>query len=175
MVWIAIIMIIILWVTNIDFNKLNAKQELNIFTNNIKTNFELTRNNALSWKWIWTNFDVPKKWKIDYSMTNSWTIITNISNDWITWTQNKEFIFKPWFYISEIKCWELNEDESSYDSLDSWWTWSIIFEWLNITYDFGTAIYCDEETDKIIEITTKYKNSTKTITINNLNWLVEVK
>jgi len=49
LVWISVMSIIILWVTSIDYNRLSQDQKLDIFTNDVKSNFERIRNNSLAW------------------------------------------------------------------------------------------------------------------------------
>lgn len=168
MVWITILSIILLSVSNIDFSRLNIKQELEIFTNNIKSNFESIRNSSLSWKWIWTDLYLPDRWKIEYSTSNSWTII-NSTFSWSTESElENNLIFKPWFTISKIKCLLLNWDLDN-DITDTW-TWIIEFTWSKITLGWD----CNN-TSKILELTIKNKYETKTLQINTLNWLAEIK
>jgi prepilin-type N-terminal cleavage/methylation domain-containing protein len=169
LVWIAIISILIIWATSIDYNRLSNKQKLELFTNSIKSNFETIRNSSLAWKWIWPTLEIPKKWKIDYSNTNSWTIISSISLDWNIWTNNEKIKFDPWYYISQIKCFQLDwltED----DEIISW-TWTIEFEWINITLAWD----CNANTSKILELSIKNNTDTKKIQFNTLNWLAEIK
>jgi prepilin-type N-terminal cleavage/methylation domain-containing protein len=169
LVWIAILSIIVLWASNMNFNRLNTKQELDIFTNNIKSNFEMIRNSSLSWKWIWTDLDLPEKWKIEYSTSNSWTIINHTTFDWDNWSPlDMAPIFKTGFSISKIRCLLLNWDEE-YDIIT--WTWEIVFVWSNMTLWWD----CNPDTAKILELTIKNKAEAETLLLNTLNWLVEIK
>ena len=174
MISISIIGIILLSTTSIDYNRLSQTQQLEIFTNNIKSNFEKIRNNSLSWKWIWVNLDIPKRWKIDYWNTGSWIIQISTYN-WTIWSPNESIDFDNIFYISQIKCWEINELPSNYDQLDANWTWTIIFEWLNIKLDINWDLNCNQDRDKILEIYIKSVVEAKRIKINTLNGLVETK
>lgn len=171
LVWIAIISILLIWVTSIDYNRLNNKQKLEIFTNNIKTNFENIRNNKLAWKWVWTDLAVPQKWKIDYSNTSSWTIISSYSLDWTTWFNYKSITFEKWFYISKISCLQL--DWTTEDTeITSWtWTWTIEFSWNNVNLSWD----CIAITSQILELTVKNNTDSKKLLINTLNWLAEIK
>ena len=176
LVWITIMGIMFLWIKSIDFNRLSTKQNLEIFTNSIKIDFENIRNNSLEWKWIWTNINVPDKWKIDYSMNNSWTIISYISNDkWLTWINNNSIVFGTGYNISSIKCWKLNDSEINYDTLTNDWTWSIIFDWINMTLDLNWDLNCNLGNYKILQMILNYKWNNKTLKINTLNWIIEVK
>lgn len=167
LVGIAIIGIIILWATNIDYNRLTTKQKLDIFANSVKSSFETVRNNALTWKWIWTNLDVPKNIKIEYSNESSWSILISTSLDWITWSWSFSIDFEEGYNIWEMRCLELNWDE---DSVITWWTWTIMFEWINITLTWACLIDA-----KVLEIPISYRSYTKKLEINTLNWLAEFK
>jgi prepilin-type N-terminal cleavage/methylation domain-containing protein len=176
LVWVTIIGIISLWVSSLNFNRLSNKQNLEIFTNSIKTNFETIRNNSLEWKWIWANIDVPNLWKIDYSLNNGGKIISYISNNkWITWINNSSIPLKTGYSIKTIKCWKLGEAESIYSDLTNTWTWSIIFNWINIKLDFNWDITCNWNNHKILKLIIDYKWITKSIKINSINWLIETK
>ncbi len=168
LVWMSILTIIILWTTSIDYNRINNKQQLEFFTYSIKTNFETIRNSTLAWKWIWTNLDIPEKWKIEYSKTNSW-MIQSSSYDWSTWTLQDDLLFKPGFYISEINCLKIDWSNDWSITLSG----SVVFEWLQIKLD--TWSDCNSNTSKILELIMKYKYDTKNIQINTLNWLIEIK
>jgi prepilin-type N-terminal cleavage/methylation domain-containing protein len=170
MVWITIIAIILLWSSNLDFNRLNTKQKLDIFTNNIKSNFETIRNSSLLWKWIWTDLSLPDKWKIEYSTSNSWTIV-NSTYSWSRSELDNNLIFKPGFSISNIKCLQLDWITQNKD-LSTSWTWIIEFIWSEMKFIWD----CTEHiTSKILELKVKNKSETKILQINTLNWLVEIK
>lgn len=167
LVGISIMSIIILWVSSIDYNRLNNKQKLDIFSNKIKTSYESIRNNALSWKWIWVDLTVPNKWKIDYSTTNSWTISISQSIDkWVNWSNYDNIVFEQGFHISTINC--LKYDWTSEDSNISW-TWTIEIEWININ-----LLWECTNNSKILELHIEYKADSKIIRINSLNWLVNI-
>jgi type II secretory pathway pseudopilin PulG len=172
LVWIAIIWILLLSASKINFNRLSIKQELDIFTNNVKSNFENIRNNSLSWKWIWTwtELIIPEKWKIEYSDYNSWTII----NSTFSWSVRTSLDiapkFKTGYSISKIRCLQLNWTED-YVFPASTWTWEIEFIWSNIFLKWD----CSTSTSKILELTIKNRSETKILLINTLNWLIETK
>lgn len=171
LVAITILTIIILGASSLDYNRLSMDQKLEIFTNDIKSDFERIRNNSLSWKWIlsWATLEIPKKWTIDYSTSNSWTIISKYYN----WTDEIIFnntIFPPKYYIFEVNCLELNWTPWVNSPLTLAETGSIIFEWSNITLDWS----CDSST-KILELNIKNNTDSKNIQINTLNWLVQIK
>lgn len=169
LVWMSIITIIIVWSTNIDYNRMNDKQKLEMFSHTIKANFEKIRNNTVAWKWVWNNLDIPDKWKIEYSKTNNWTIQSSFF-DWVDWsTPPENLMFQPNYYISDIKCiqvdWTVNE-------IITWSEKAIIeFDWIYLKLSWD----CINSTSKILELTIKYKIDTKVIQINSLNWLFHIK
>lgn len=169
LVWITILSIILLSASNMNFNRLNIKQELEIFTNNIKSNFETIRNSSLSWKWIWNDIILPEKWKIEYSTTSSWTII-NSAFDWTDWSPiNITPLFRTGFSISKIRCLQLDLTEN--DDLTTSWSWIIEFVWSNMILAWD----CTPDTSKVLELTIKNKYETEVLLINTLNWLAELK
>jgi|SaaInlLV_10m_DNA_3_1039740.scaffolds.fasta_scaffold04264_4 prepilin-type N-terminal cleavage/methylation domain-containing protein len=170
LVWISVMSIIILWVTSIDYNRLSQDQKLDIFTNDVKSNFERIRNNSLAWKWIWLSLDIPTKWTIDYTKTSSWIIISKSFN-WAVGTVYEDLNFQNNIYVETIRCLELDWTEDTI--LSTTGTWTIIFEWDKISLD--TYLECDEQVSKILEISLTNKLKTKVIQINTLNWLVEIK
>ena len=170
LVWISIISIIILWSTSIDYNRLSIKQKTSIFSNSIKSNFETIRNNALTWKWIWINLDVPKNIKIEYSNTSTTGSLSVTSSiDWIIWTP---YIYDSINFEEGYNIWTMNclQLDWSTDSVITWWTWTIIFEWINITLTWACI-----NNEKILEIPIRYRSETKILHINVVNWLTEFK
>jgi len=172
LVSITLISIMILSVSSLDYNRLSVKQELAIFTNSVKSNFETIRNSSLSWKWVWNDLILPEKWKVEYSGYNSWTIV-NSTYDWVDRTPlNITPLFKYGFSISKIRCltldWNLNTD------ITSTWTWIIEFDWGEMTLVWDCDI-ATPNTSKILELTIKNRSDTKTLLINTLNWLSEIK
>jgi len=177
MIWITILWILALAISNIDFNRLSNSQKLDIFAWKIKNSYETIRNNALSWKWIWPNLVVPDKWTIDFSKSNSWTILSKAyswtTNSWTTELYNSQIDIPYDYNISSIKCWEYLQNRTLYNEMTN--TWTIEFNWINIKLNTNLDINCDANKDKILELTIKNKQETKIININTLNWLVEIK
>ena len=94
LVWIVIVIIIILWITKVDFNKIWDKQRLDKKVIQIISQIETIRNNSLLWKWIWVNLDVPEKYKIDNVELNENIENSNIKEDKKPrgWHFKKEYI-----------------------------------------------------------------------------------
>ena len=170
-VWITIILILAFAISNIDFNRLSNSQKLDISAWKIKSTYENIRNNALAWKAIWTNLEIPKYWKMNISKNNSWTITTEAYDDSDNIIYTSVFVAKD-YEISSIKCWEYKQDKSLYDEMTN--TWTIKFSGINLKFDINSDLNCEQNKDKILEITIKNKVEKKVITINTLNWLVEI-
>ncbi len=173
MVAISVISILALWVTQIDFNRLNNKQKTEFFTNTIKSNIENVRNKALLGKWIWADLVVPKEWVMDFAKTWSWIIITK-AFDW-NWNilENIEFPMKTWFKIVSIKCWKYWEEEIDYNEMT--YTWSIIFSWWDMKLITDSSDLCWIDESKILMLNINSINDFIKIKIDTLSWLIEVK
>ena len=160
-----IIGILSIWITNINFNKISWKQKLETFTNKLVSNFETVRNNALLWKWIWTDLSVPEKWKIE--IWAWWLLISYYSWSWINY-EDFSLPIEKFYELYNTRCFDINSDEKEDDN--TVWTWSIITEWSNLTLS-----WCNNSSSKIFKFTIKYQNdSEKNLSINILNWLIEV-
>lgn len=166
---IAIISIISIWVSNINFNRLSEKQELDIFLNKIINNYEDIRNNSLLWKWIWNSLEVPEKWKIDFSNTWDWKIISYYYSWWLwDWIEYKDNKFEEYYKINKIECSKLDWEDTYYLSNE---TWTIEIEWSNITLTWA----CNDKKYKIFNLTMDYKGFQESFEINVLNWIVDKK
>ena len=168
MVWISILSIIIMGASNIDYNRLSQKQRLEIFTNNIKSEFERIRNNSLAWKWVWVSLNIPETWQVDYSLSNSWTIISK-AYSWTNILSAENILFQNRLHISKIRCLKLDLTENYI--IPNTETGSLIIKWSHIKLWWN----CTNNTSKILEITVSDRINTKKIIINSLNWLVEIK
>ena len=171
LVAIAIISIIILWTSNINFNKISDKQKLEWFFYKIKTNIETVANNALIWKAIKfpdNSISVPRKWKIDFNNSNS-GIIQTYYYDWINYNiYNENNITTNNFNSINTSCESFNEVYNK--KLTD--TWSIIIEWWKLSFTWSSDCL---QGQKILKIETKYKNFSKTFTINTISGVIEEK
>jgi len=166
---IAIISIIAIWISNINYNRLSEKQELNIFSNKIINNYESIRNNALLWKWIWSSLEVPEKWKIDFSNTWDWKIISYYYSWWLSdRIEYKDNKFEEYYEINNIKCSKLNWTEI-YNLTNE--TWTIEIKWSDITLTWA----CNNDKYKILNLVIGYKGFQESLEINILNWIVDKK
>lgn len=172
LVVIALISIIWIWVSSIDFNAISDKEKNTWFSDKIRTSIETIKNNAIIWKWFWTDLIVPDFWKI--SLENTWATSTwSINIYYWTWTkiENTTWHKYNWFNfkndkhqkITSTKCnttaWNNSEEISPIDIL--------------ITWKLLTLSWCtDDNTQKVIEITTSYKRFSKTIKLNTVSWVI---
>ncbi len=167
MVSVAIIGIIALWSTSLNFNKLSNREKLKINNNKIVSTIETIRNNSLMWKWIWVNLINPKYWRIDFSKVGSWKILVSYNTGGldINFTE-KNIIFNNWYYIDSVICsnlsWTFNNNTLS---------WVLFISWDNITW--SGASLCNDTRTKKLEIITWYRNLTWSILINTVSWLIE--
>jgi prepilin-type N-terminal cleavage/methylation domain-containing protein len=173
MVAITIISILALWIMNIDFNKLSNRQKLEIYTNNIKTNIENTRNKALLWKAVlsWATLEIPNKWQIDFSKSWSWTIITKAISVDDNILKSDSFQMNWIYSMTSLKCWKYNDTVINYNDITL--TWTIEFNWMNLKLSDSNTD-CDSAS-KILLFNIKSINNSKTIKIDTLNWLIEIK
>ncbi len=167
MVVVAIIWILAIWASNIQFNPQIDKQNSLLFSNDIFTNIEKVRNNALFWKWVWSwsTLTYPEKWIINLDTNWNGSISAKYSSWWTIYNYND---FRVDFLnqnskISQLKC-------LSIDNLNSE-TWSYVD--IEISKNNITLSWCSSPNDKILEITTNYKAFTNTIKLNTVSWLLE--
>lgn len=168
MVVIALIWVIIIWISKLNFNSLSDKQRLDWFFYKIKTNIETTRNNVLIWKEIkdWANTIVSNKWKIVINNFGSGTLKTYYHN-WTNYIAYSDKDITPEKHYSiSAKCEKL--DNSSEELLTA--VWNIIIEWWNLSFTWWWSCGL---TRKILRIEVKYRDKIKNFTINTISWVIE--
>jgi len=158
---IAIIWIIVIWISNLNFNNISDKQRMDSFYYKIKSEIETIKNNSLIWKAIDSNMKVPKEWKIDFA---SGSTNINISYSWATWTNYKNINIEKFYKIKAINC--INLSWSTWSL--SWNTWSIIINWANLSLS-----WCSSSNYKTLIITTWYKEFEKKLEINTVSWVLK--
>lgn len=164
MIAIAIITFLLIWVVNIDFRSINDKQKLDIFSLKVIWEIETVRTNSLIWKWLWEDKEIPESWKIDFTNSNSWEIITSYNSSW-TWVKYNNIFFDNFFEIKNISCSKIKN--SSFNDIS--WTWTILFKWDEI------SLINDCNENQLIKIDLAYKNYNKEINFNSVNWLIKAK
>lgn len=164
---IAIIWILAIWASRINFNPQIDKQNSELFTNSIFTSIESVRNNSLLWKWVWswTILNHPDKWIINISTNNSWSINFKYLNAWVE-KNLEEFWVNFINRFSSIK-------QLSCKNLD----WTNPSNHTNIDLEFSgnnlSLSWCNLPEQRILEITTNYKNFENIININSTTWLIQ--
>jgi len=180
LVWITIVSILIIWISNINFNTISEKKRLDRSIIKIVSQIETVRNNSLLGKWIWENLEIPKNYELHIWNTWSWKIVIYY-NTWSTDSEkqiyNLEKDIKFWDNfenISKMTCldikWNIVTDEDNDNNIKNW-TGIIKFEWKNLTILWA----CDKPKSKIFEFEITRKTHKQNIQINTLNWLIEVK
>lgn len=169
LVFIAILSIITLWISKINFNYLIDKKKFITFNNNIISNIESIRNNSLYWKafswWIYW-FINPKRsiltiktwsWNDSFILIHSWSSLIYDNSYTIDFT-NKWSIYK--IDCKSITWTILDSNKTVVD---------LIFEGSNLSLSWCSS------NSKILDITTKYKSLTWSILINTVSWIIEKK
>lgn len=200
---IAVMLIVMLNLRTVDFNRLNDWQKLDLFVNKIVTDIEILRNDELMWKSLnpWGGFIQPQaRWFFFRKWANEivkWAYLNN-SNDWSNNLGNWKPIpssigtyLADWVSLSDMV---INKSHSKYNEydieeircfdskMDSLWTmnyWWIVF--YNDLIDITAWTHpspgwepCANNKTSIIKITFSWRaDNKKSITFNSLNWLVK--
>lgn len=167
---VAILTIIWIWATKVNFNRLNDRQKLDIFTNKIIVMYEKVRNNALLWKWIWTNLNTPEKWKIEFIKNWSWQVISS----YYSWSriEYEKLDFNNWYEITNIYCKNIIDVNDNLEIFSNG-TWAIEINWWLLNTSWACALF---NKYRKLETTIKYKNVfQEKIEINTVNWLIQRK
>ncbi len=155
---IALISIIFLTMSSLDFSSLSDKQKAEIFASKVVSKIEEARNNALVWKEV--EDKIPKRWKVDiHSSTgsNNWAVETYYLV-WNSWNKFDELkINTKVEKIKSLKCWD--SETSS--------TWIIIFENNNSSFSWD----CEPNTYKM-DIEIKVNSQEFKVNFDTVNSLV---
>ena len=164
MVIIVIIWILIVGWSQINLNTITDKNKIEIFTNSIISQFETIRNDTLLWKWVDSNVWVPDAWKITFDTSWTGTIKPSyLSGSWINYP-SKNIIPDDFYSISDINCLDISKNFVSSGSITE-----VHIQWNNFTLSGDCT-----SAEKILEFTTNFRNESKVVQINTLNWLIEV-
>lgn len=168
LVVIGIIAILALWASKLNFSRLSLKQKVSIESIHMVSLFEEVRNNALLGKAVGTNNVIPLSWKIAVSRTGSGTIqslYTETGSNWITYSTlwwNARFPFE----IFQVQCTRL--DGTNTQNLSG--TWEFIFTGSTLSFSGGN---CQNQNQKLIEITQGTPDIQEKIRINTVTWVIE--
>jgi len=163
LVVISVIWIVIFWASKINFNPQIDKQNSLLFLNNIFTTIEKIRNDSLFGKWVWTNLSYPDKWIISLARHR------NLNISYLSWTNNIPYTDFHINYLNNLASIEKLTCKTLDNSLSST-TNNIEIE---ITWSNLTLSWCTSPNQKILEITTKYKNFENIIKLNTVSWVIE--
>lgn len=181
----AIVWIISLWASNINFNYQLNKQNSIRFTNSILTNIEWVRNDALFGRWVlnsWTPPSIvhPENWTINIVKSTWIGDIWNINAKYYTtdpdnpdnliennlWSFEVDFISKNNAKIENIYC-----DIASWTNIkDSLNAINIKFIWDKITL-IDDDWNCENKS--ILEIEAKYAGYSNVIKLNTITGTIE--
>lgn len=107
-VWISIISIITLWVTQVDFNRLSQRQKISIESTKIINTIEAIRDFALSGKWVGNPLVTPSSWTLDISTNGSGTLLASYNTGSIVAFPQYDWKSDTKIYIKSIVCEKLN-------------------------------------------------------------------
>lgn len=165
LVWVAIISIITLWITNLYSSKIPDRQRLDIFASKVISKFDTIKNYSLVWKWVWKSLVTPKYYLIELSKSGSY--LKSFYNTWwinnIYYDQMSLYPFWESYKIHSIKCKNLDSTNTSIiNKLD------LKYEGANITLS-----WCIDDFQKVIEIELYYKGFKNLLRLNTISWVLE--
>jgi len=165
MVVISLISVTIFGITRVDFNRISDQQRLDIFSNEVASQLEVVRNNALIGKWVSTSIVTPDEWRIQIDNTAPWSFQTSYFT-WWSWVNSDEYSLDiaSRYSISNLSCIRLDNTSENIA-----WTLTVSINKWNLT-----LTWCSDNTFKILEMTTWYKAYQNVVRINTLSWLIEV-
>lgn len=166
LVWMALIIILFMWITTISFKASSDKQKLEIFWNKIISKIETVRSNDLIWRWIIQSWVLvnPDSWKIELSLSWSWNI-KSYYYDWTTYVEHDEVVFENLYNINRIVC-EHPVNESQILTIAQ--TWAIIFEKWKYSIWWDCLANSTE-----LSINIQFSSGVSEITFNAINWLLK--
>ncbi len=163
LVVIIIVTILTIWISSLYSKNMWDRQRLNIQTNLLITILDTTKNNALVWKWIWRNLDVPEYYNLEIKKNKDWNQWSLKTSYFLTWITNYPDLSIENYDIKNIFCFNLDwtnitESESI----------TIKYEWNNIS-----ATWCSSESQKLVEVIVWFKSFFSKVKINTITWVIE--
>lgn len=168
LVVIAMIAIISIWSSKIDYTKNSNKQLSDIFANKVISTIETARNNAMIGKWIGTSLQTPYSWEIDIPHWTGNLSVYTLASSGATRQAYDELSYKlkPQEKIETINCITFTGTTLPITS-----TGTIIFQNQNISF----TPLCGDDSYKILELTTSFQWVENIINFNSINGLIEVR
>lgn len=165
---IAIIMILAVAASSVNFSRSTDTQYLLAFTNSLASSIEKQRNDALIGRAVGNNLEVPNSYKVQLSTASSGslTVFYNTGGTFITDVASSIWV-KPFQSISRLIC-----HNPSFTLTGSSTQVDLMIQKNTLSLS-GCTVWGN--TGSILEIETKYKALTKQIFINTLTWRIEKK
>jgi len=160
LVWIGILAILWVWISQLNINRLSGKQQLEIEIIKIVNIIESARNNALIWRGVWVSLDTPDNWYTTISGT--WGVIWW----WNLWVNSE--VFSQWnpkfpFEITNLRCQRI-------DGLDDLSSNSEIL--INYTGSEIDITWCSDNSYKKVVFDFTFRDASEQISINAITWVV---
>ncbi len=166
LVVITVMIIIVIWATNVNFNTSTTKQRLEIFTNRIVSEIETIRTNDLVGRaeLEGSNLEIPERWIIEFSSDNNWKMETKLVNNLWNTKVIKTLNIEDWYSIDEIWC--THPTTGNYNITDNA---SIFFEkWKYYLNWIGCQWW-----HNLITIKTFFNWVDQEISFDIINWLIK--
>jgi len=160
LVVIAIIGILALIGTRLDFSRINVKQEINTQIIQIESIVTNIRNNSLIWKWFGIPLEIPQNWGI---------IVDNSSSSWSVNTYASGSLFSSWATPENMAIQDILCKDSLWVS-QSTTNAALEFTWSKINIRSG----CIHATRNYTVISIIYWQATLTgsVSINTTTWVI---
>jgi len=165
LVWMALIIILFMWITTVSFKSSSDKQRLEIFWNKIISKIETARSNDLIWRWItqWWVLVNPDSWKIDINSNWQWYIRVFYELSWVFYNFD-ELFFENWYNITSIVC---KRQDWITNTLNNSQIWEIFFEKWKYRIWWNCLANSTE-----LSINIQFSSGESEITFNSINWLL---
>ncbi len=171
LVVIAIIAILVIGMSNINFNRATDKEYLNAFNNRVSSIIEKNRNNALIWKSMSSALIVPETYSIRITTSGSGTLWVSYISEWNVHNIMEDTLrLNPFESISNLTCFLPNSTNTgSSANVD------ILIAKNTLSLSGCTIWSFPSISWSILEIETSYKNLSKKIILNTLTGKIEKK
>lgn len=165
---IAIIIIIALWVTNVNFNTINDKQKSQILWQKFIWRIQTIKNYATTGFWVGSNLFTPKKWKIEITTWTGRSITSYLDAGWI-WQEYPTTSLSLWTWesVSSIKCMNYF---GTFSPQSMTWTVSIEFSSWSISLPLCPA---PSTNYNVLQVQVKNWIIPTTLEVNTMNGVIQ--